>query len=136
MRWRLNSCNPMRGNKRKAAYRYGFAGEYLAMWSLKLKGYRILAMRYRNPLGEIDIVAWRRNTLVAVEVKARKTLAECAESIPPWKQEKIARAVQGLLASPGKIPGLAVGRDPDIRFDVVWVVPWRWPVHIKDAWRL
>ena len=36
---------------------------------LIVKGYRILARRYRSPAGEIDIVARRRNALVFVEVK-------------------------------------------------------------------
>ena len=40
---------------------------------LKKNGYRILEQNYRNKLGEIDIVAKHRGTLVFVEVKARKS---------------------------------------------------------------
>ena len=50
-------------NKRKAQQRGHFA-ESLAAWSLQLKGWRILAKRYRTPLGEIDLIA-RRGDLVA-----------------------------------------------------------------------
>jgi putative endonuclease len=36
-----------------------------------LKGYRIVALRYRTKLGEIDIIA-KRNLAIFVEVKARR----------------------------------------------------------------
>jgi len=126
----------MATEKRQRAYRYGLSAERLAVWWLRFKGYRILAERYRNGGGEIDIVAKKGNAIIAVEVKARRTLAECEESIAPWKQQKIARAVEGLLAGQGAKLGLANHHDHDIRFDVIWVAPKRLPVHIKDAWRM
>ncbi len=98
----------MTERRHKSAYRYGLHAEKIAALYLRCKGYRILAERYRNALGEIDIVARAGNTLVAVEVKARKTLEQCEESVPPWKQQKIARAMEGLLAGQGKIAGLAI----------------------------
>ena len=122
--------------KRQQAYRYGLSAERLAGWYLRGKGYRILAERYRNALGEIDIVALRGKTLVAVEVKARKNFEACHEAVPPLKQQKIARAMEGLLAGQGKIAGLAPRAERNIRFDVIWIAPWRWPRHIRDAWRL
>ncbi len=45
----------------------------MAVRHLKKNGYRILEQNYRNNLGEIDIVAKHRGTLVFVEVKARKS---------------------------------------------------------------
>ena len=122
--------------KRRQAYRYGISAEKLASWYLRFKGYRILAERYRNGGGEIDIVARKGNTLVAVEVKARRTLAECEESVAPWKQQKIARAVEGLLGGQGAKLGLAKAHDHDIRFDVIWIAPKHWPKHIENAWRM
>lgn len=126
----------MTGNpeKRRRAYRYGISAEKLAGWYLRLKGYRILAERYRSSGGEIDIVARKGKTLIAVEVKARRTLAECEESVAPWKCRKIARAAESLLT--GQKLGLANVHDHAIRFDVIWVAPKRWPVHIRDAWRV
>jgi putative endonuclease len=122
--------------KRRQAYRYGISAEKLAGWYLRFKGYRILAERYRNHGGEIDIVAQKGKTLIAVEVKARRSFAECEAAIAPWKQQKIARAAGGLLAGQGLKPGLAKSGEHDIRFDVIWVVPKHWPVHIRDAWRV
>ena len=126
----------MMNNKRKAAYRYGLTAEKFARFYLMGKGYRVLAERYRNSMGEIDLLALKGNTLVAVEVKARKSLAECEDTITPWKQQKIGRAVEGLLSGQGGIAGLAELHRRDIRFDVIWMAPWRWPRHIKDAWRM
>ena len=127
---------------RRVAERRGRRAERLAAWYLRCKGYRILASRYRNHLGEIDLVAERGNTLVAIEVKARQNLADCTETVPQQKQEKIARALEGFLAGHRphgagvkKSTGLATARADNIRFDVIWIAPRRWPVHIKDAWR-
>ncbi len=41
---------------------------------LRKKGYRILASNYQTPIGEIDIVARDRDTIVFVEVKTRQSL--------------------------------------------------------------
>ncbi|MDE3060466.1 MAG: YraN family protein [Pseudomonadota bacterium] len=121
---------------RRKAYRYGISAEKLACAYLRCKGYRILAERYRNAMGEIDILARKGRTLVAIEVKARKTLEQCEESITPWKQQKIARAVEGLLSGQGAVRGLANAHQFDVRFDVIWVAPKRWPRHIRNAWRM
>lgn len=109
--------------------------EKIAAWYLRLKGYRILAERYRILQGEIDILAEKGETLVAVEVKARKTFSECEHSITPWKQQKILHAMRHLLSGSGRIAGLANIHERTIRFDAVWIVPRKWPKHIKDAWR-
>jgi putative endonuclease len=121
--------------QKQKAHRYGLLAERLAALYLTCKGYRIIAGRYRNVLGEIDLLALRGDTLAVVEVKARKTLAQCEETITPQKQQRLARAVQGILGN-SKIAGLANGRERNIRFDVIWIAPWQWPRHIKDAWRM
>ncbi len=126
----------MTNAQRHKAYRFGLAAEKYAAWYLRCKGYRIVAERYRNAQGEIDLLARRGNMLVAVEVKARKTLGECAQSVPVLKQQKINRAMQGLLMGAHGIAALAGSANRDIRFDVVWIVPWHWPRHIPDAWRM
>jgi len=53
---------------------YGEAGEALAARLLRRQGYRILETNYRTPIGEIDIIARERDTIVFVEVKARRSL--------------------------------------------------------------
>ena len=56
--------------KRKAQAR-GRLAEIAAALVLTLKGYRILARRFRCPVGEVDLIARRFGTVVFVEVKAR-----------------------------------------------------------------
>lgn len=123
-----------KNNRRVASYRFGLHAEKIAAWYLRAKGYTIVGERYRNVMGEIDILAYRAQTLVAVEVKARATMQACEESITPHKQGRIERTMQVALADK-KITGLARGKSPNIRFDVIWITPWRMPTHIKDAWR-
>lgn len=49
---------------RRDAEGWGRRAETIAVWSLRLKGYAVLARRERTPAGEIDIVARRGRTLV------------------------------------------------------------------------
>src|SRR5664279_4563300 len=67
--------------ERVAAHFAGLSAESRAAAYLVAKGYRIVARRFRSPVGEIDIVARRRGVLVFVEVKARSTLDGAAESL-------------------------------------------------------
>jgi len=115
---------------RQLAWRRGRLGESLAILSLACRGYRILARGHRSPAGEIDIVARRGRLLVFVEVKARDSLAGAAEALLARQRRRIARAAAGYLASR---PELAHCQP---RFDVILVAPWRWPLHIVNAWRL
>lgn len=127
-------------SKREEAHRFGLRAENIAALYLRFKGYRIIAKRYRNTGGEIDVLARKGSTLVAVEVKARQNLKQCEDSVPPWKQQKITRAMQGVLAGQGgiarQIAGLGSAKDFTLRFDVIWIAPRRLPHHIIDAWRV
>ena len=62
-------------DQRRRALRRGLFSEYLAAFSLMLRGYRILAMRYRAKAGEIDIIARKGDLVSFIEVKARATAA-------------------------------------------------------------
>jgi len=123
-------------NKKQRAHRFGIFAEYLTAAFLFFKGYQIIKMRYRNPKGEIDILARKGDTIIAVEVKARKCLSDCADAVSPHKQRRIQQSITWLMLSPSKITGLKGNQTPNIRFDVVWVVPYRLPKHIPDAWRI
>jgi putative endonuclease len=71
----------------------GKSGEDYACRELERRGYEILARRFRTRLGEIDIVAREDDTLVFVEVKARRSTrfgAPC-EAVHWRKQQTIAR---------------------------------------------
>lgn len=92
----------------------GKLGEDLATVELWHQGYAILARRYRTRYGEIDIVAQDGETIVFVEVKARRSdrFGTAAESVTPWKQRRIAAMALDYLAWSGRT-------DAPCRFDVV-----------------
>jgi putative endonuclease len=113
--------------ERRLAFRFGLTAESRAAAYLIIKGYRILARRFKTPVGEIDIVARRRGVLVFVEVKARERLADAAESIGRRQQQRIIAAAEFWLAGH---PDDAMS---DMRFDVVLVAPRRLPVHLAAA---
>jgi putative endonuclease len=115
--------------ERRRAYRRGRRGERLALWWLRLKGYRILAQDLRAPGGEIDIIARRGRTIAVIEVKWRGSLTGAVEAILPRQRARILRAVGSFLA---RHPHYS---DHAIRFDVMLVAPRRWPRHLPDAWR-
>jgi putative endonuclease len=113
--------------ERQAAFRVGISAESRAAAFLIAKGFRILARRWRSPLGEIDIVARRRHLLVFAEVKARASLAEAAESVDERQRRRIAAAAEvWLAANPDKTIF-------DIRFDAILVPPGKIPRHIPAA---
>jgi putative endonuclease len=123
---------PLRGSRtaaRRAAWRRGHWAERLCLWQLRLKGYRILARRYRTPVGEIDLIARRGGVLAAVEVKARDDLTSAGDAVGPRQQRRVARALQHFLAGRPDLARLS------LRFDVMLVRPHRLPRHIADAWR-
>lgn len=91
-------------------------GEDLACGELCRRGYAILARRYRTRYGEIDIIARDGETVVFVEVKARRDEAYGGGSaaVTAWKQQRIARTATDFLARRGFL-------DEPCRFDVVTV---------------
>jgi len=113
--------------ERQAAFHVGISAESRAAAFLIAKGFRILARRWRSPLGEIDIVARRRRLLVFAEVKARPTIDEAAESVNVRQRRRIAAAAEIWLADN---PDDSVH---DIRFDAILVAPGKIPQHIPAA---
>ncbi len=75
-------------NKRQ---QFCIEGESLSVRHLKKNGYKILEQNYRNKLGEIDIIAKEKGTLVFVEVKARRSdlFGNPKWAVTPKKQRKI-----------------------------------------------
>ena len=113
--------------ERQAAFRVGISAESRAAAFLIAKGFRILARRWRSPLGEIDIVARRRRLLVFAEVKARASLNEAAESVNVRQRRRIAAAAEIWLANN---PDESIR---DVRFDAILVAPGKSPRHIPAA---
>jgi putative endonuclease len=112
---------------RQKSERAGRAAEWVVLWFLRLKGYRLLAHRYKSPQGEIDLVMRKGDTTAFIEVKARRTIEGAVESVTPYQAKRIAAAARSFM-----------GRDRKAamqfcRFDIVAVSPYHWPRHIENA---
>ena len=114
---------------RVSAERHGHRSEAIAAWWLRLKGYRIVARRYRTAAGEIDLIVRRGRILVFVEVKARADFRIAADAVSPRQQHRIARAAGLFLVARPDLAQL------DQRFDALLIVRRTWPRHLPDAWR-
>ena len=110
----------------KASEKRGRAAEWIAAALLVCKGYRILGRRVRTRAGEIDIIAKSPSGVFCfVEVKARPDDGLAATAVGGRQRGRIVRAASAYMA----------GRPGSCRFDVVTVIPGRWPRHLQDAWR-
>ncbi len=108
-------------------------GERAAERHLRSLGYKIVARRDRGRLGELDLVAVDRRTVVFVEVKTRRShqAGHPLEAVGPEKQARLSRLALAYLKRHDLL-------ECDSRFDVVAVT---WPDgarrptidHVKSA---
>lgn len=125
----MRAARPARAARGAAGRVSGRRAEVAAALVLMLKGYRILGFRLKTPQAEIDILALRGRTLVAVEVKRRTTLAAALEAVTHDQRDRLRRAAANLAARRPSLAGASV------RLDLVALAPGRLPVHIPDAWK-
>jgi putative endonuclease len=116
-------------HRRQRAQRRGRFAEWLCLWHLRLRGWRILARGWRCPSGEIDILARRGQVLAIIEVKSRNELDAAASALSPRQRRRIARAAEAFLLSRPDLAPL------ELRFDLMLVAPLRMPRHWPGAWR-
>lgn len=97
--------------------KFGDQGEALAVRRLKKAGYKIIETNYRTRLGEIDIIAKEKDTIVFVEVKSRSSVhfGSPKWAITPKKQKKISMVALYYLKATNQSSARA-------RFDVVAVM--------------
>jgi putative endonuclease len=107
--------------------RRGRLSEILAAAALIAKGYLILGRNVKTRTGEIDIIAVRGKRLAFVEVKRRATLEDAEAAITARQAARIRRAADSWLAQRTRYHGY------DLAFDVVLMVPRRWPRHIPNG---
>jgi putative endonuclease len=108
----------------------GRGGEEAARAFLSKKGYRILETNFRIKMGEIDIIAMDRDTLVFVEVKSASSgsFGDPALWVSQWKQQRIIRVSSAYMTA------RSITEAP-VRFDVVTIAPARRITHVEDAFR-
>jgi len=115
--------------RRQSAERRGRFAEWTARAVLALKGYRLVAARYKTPVGEIDLILRRGRTVVFCEAQRRGDLTRAGEAVSPVQRRRIVNAAGHWMAQ-----GDPDGRF-DYRFDVVLVAgPFR-VRHIANAFQ-
>lgn len=95
----------------------GKTGEDLAIKYLKSNKFKILDRNFRCSLGELDIVAREKDTIIFIEVKTRRSadIVEPFESVGRKKQEKIRALAEFYLQEKNCA-------DFEVRFDVISIV--------------
>lgn len=103
--------------KSKSSYKNGLFAEFYARMYLRFRGFRILKTRFvtgkNTGRAEIDIIASRRNLIVFIEVKSRKTIDEALRAISPGQAARLRLSAQNYLAREGW--------SGDARFDIIAV---------------
>lgn len=112
-------------NKRKIGTDY----ELVAAEYLKKKGYTILERNYRNPHGEIDIIARDGDTIVFCEIKYRagKRYGDPLEAVDARKQRRISKVALYYTA------GSKAPQNVFYRFDVIGIHGDGRIEHIENA---
>jgi putative endonuclease len=114
-------------NDRRKSEEAGRSAELIALWALRLKGWRLLARRYKTHVGEVDLIMRRGDVTAFIEVKARKNLDRAVESVTPRQARRIAAAARQFMSEDRQAALQAC------RFDIVAVSPYHWPQHIENA---
>lgn len=115
-------------NKKLKAYKRGKWAEYLAAVWLLLKGYRILALRYKTPHGEIDLIAKRGKIIAFIEVKARSDYESAKLSVSRQQRKRISDAATLYIKRKPKLSILKA------RYDIIAITPNKLPKHVIGAW--
>jgi putative endonuclease len=97
-------------------HRLGRQGEQLAAEHLERLGYEVVARNHRTRFGEIDLVAADADTLVIVEVKARRGRGSPWDALDGRKRLQVRRMGLAYLSDVPDRP-----RRPQIRFDAIGV---------------
>jgi len=112
--------------QKRRAYQRGLWAEYVALWWLRLKGYRLLKRRFRCPFGEIDLILRFQDSVVAVEVKQRGTYQKGIEVLNLVTLQRMQKSLCFFLTQQGQTVSL------NLRCDAVIVSKWKMPLHIQN----
>ncbi len=115
-------------SRRRTGDAKGRRAERLAEILLRLKGYRILARRFRSGQGEIDLIAKRGRVVAFIEVKYRASEDAAIESVSGRQQQRILRAARSFIAQHPKYAAMTS------RFDIIVITNALVPRHLLNAW--
>ena len=131
---KLEGFSKMFFAKKSQSYRFGIIAEFVTIFFLRLKGYKILKRRYKTFVGEVDIVAKKGNVIIAIEVKARKRTVTkngflIDEVLGENQKKRIKRATMAFMSANFK-----KYYNHSIRFDLVVISPYKLPFHMIGFW--
>ena len=92
------------------------AEDHVACW-LKLRGWKILAERFKVSEGEVDLIARRKSIIAFVEVKQREKLPQREDIVT---QTNITRVMDAAEVWVGRNFDV-IGPDFEIRFDLAMI---------------
>ena len=124
----------MTRDKKRKANRFGHWGEYFAILFLMVKGYSILERRYKTKVGEIDIIAKKKNVTIFCEVKARADFESAVYSLTDKQKLRIRKAAEQYMSHLKNTYQNNKIENEIFRCDMILIVPWRLPKHIENAW--
>lgn len=107
-------------------YKKGLKAEIIATWYLRLKGYKILARRYKTPYGEVDIIAKYGKIISIIEVKARPNIDLAKQAITYKSTKRIRAAAKHWFYRQGNL------EEYKLRFDVIFICSKRLPIHLTN----
>ena len=108
----------------------GINGEDLAVAFLQKKNYQILKRNYRFQKAEVDIIAQKENTIVAIEVKTRSSseFGDPQDFVKPKQIQSLVKAMNHYVESQNL--------DVEVRFDIIAILKKGSETrieHIEDA---
>jgi putative endonuclease len=121
-------------SKKIKSYRFGIIAEYIAIIFLFFKGYKILCRRFKNKLGEVDIIAKKGKSIIAIEVKARRKKVHekgflLDEVLTQNQKNRIKRAMFLFMKINSK-----KYQNHSFSFDLVVISPYKMPLHLINFW--
>lgn len=96
----------------RAAQARGHTAEAMVARHYAAQGYRLVASRWRNPAGELDLVMAGAQLLIFVEVKQRADHALAAAALSTRQQRRLLAGAEAFLAAHPEF------QSQDCRFDV------------------
>ncbi len=113
--------------ERRRRQRSGHTAETIVAAVYMATGHRILGRRFKTPVGEIDLIAIRKKRVAFIEVKKRQRTEDAEDAITLTMRRRVRRAADLWLARNPQY------QEHEIGFDLVFVLPWRFPIIMRDA---
>ncbi len=111
---------------RTSSYQLGLEAEKLVIQYLESLGFSLISQRYKTKFGEIDLILYKNNQVIFVEVKARSRRTIIEEIITKKQLHRNYAAAEFFLSESQQYS------THDCRFDLIIVYKKQIISHIED----